>query len=44
MQKFAVVIWTGTCIFLTVLTALNIYAHRDFPQLIPILGLNQTRL
>lgn len=44
MQKFSAIVWTGSCIFLTVLTTLNIYAHRDFPHLTPILGLNQNRL
>ena len=44
MRKAAALLWTLTCVFLAVLTALNIHAHREFPQLTPILGLNQNRL
>ncbi|UQZ91018.1 hypothetical protein C4J81_18060 [Deltaproteobacteria bacterium Smac51] len=44
MIRFSSILWTATCLFLAGLTAMNIEAHSEFPQLTPILGLNQNHL
>ena len=44
MPRLAGVLWSLTALFLAVVSLLNIQAHQAFPQLTPILGLNQNHL
>ena len=44
MPKLAEALWSLTALFLAVVSLLNIQAHQAFPQLTPILGLNQNHL
>ena len=40
VPKVSELLWALSCLGLAVLCMLNIYSHRAFPQLTPILGLN----
>ena len=44
MPKLAKILWGLTALFLAGASLLNINAHQAFPQLTPILGLNQNHL
>ena len=44
MPKVAGVLWNLTALFLAVVSMVNISTHQAFPQLTPILGLNQNHL
>ena len=44
LPKAAALLWALACLALACLSLINIYAHRAFPQLTPILGLNHNHL
>ena len=44
VERLAVILWGLSSLGVAVLSLMNIYAHREFPQLTPILNLNQNHL
>jgi len=44
MPRLAGMLWSLTALFLAVISLVNIKAHQAFPQLTPILGLDQNHL
>ncbi len=44
LSRLAALTWLLTCLAAALATALNIAGHWDFPQLTPIMGLNQNYL
>lgn len=44
MGRVADLLWNLTALFAAVISLINIYGHRHYPQLTPILGLNNNHL